>query len=186
MRDEQIIDLYWRRSEDAVRETEKKYGAYCHAVARNILHNPEDEDECVNDTWLRAWNTMPPMRPARLRMYLAKITRNLAFDCHKARTADKRGGGEIGLILEELEECIPGREDVEETVLAKELETIVGHFVRELPEREGNVFVRRYFFAEPVAEIGRRYGLSANHVMVILSRVRRKLRAHLRQEGYGG
>ncbi len=184
MEDSQIIELYWQRNGDAISETADKYGAYCFAIAENILHNTEDSEECVNDTWLHAWNAIPPQRPKALRLFLAKITRNLSFDRFHAQTAEKRGGGEINLVLDELGECLGGGADAETAYEAKELRRSIQRFVRALPEREGNVLVRRYFFAEPVAEIAKRYGLTENNVMVILSRTRRKLKAHLLKEGY--
>ena len=184
MEDKQIIELYWQKNADAISETADKYGAYCLAIAENILHNAEDSEECVNDTWLRAWNAIPPQRPGALRMFLAKITRNLAFNRFHARNAEKRGGGETALVLDELGECLGGGADTEAAYEAKELRQCIRHFVRSLPEREGNVLVRRYFFADPVADIAKRYGLSENNVMVILSRTRRKLKAHLLKEGY--
>ena len=184
MEDSQIIELYLQRNTDAISETEKKYGAYCFAIAERILHNTEDAEECVNDTWLHAWNAIPPQKPNVLRLFLAKITRNLSFDRLSTQNAKKRGGGEIALILDELEECIGGGTDPEAAYEAKELKQCIRHFVRSLPEREGNVLVRRYFFAESVAEIAERYGLSENNVMVILSRTRKKLKAHLKKEGY--
>lgn len=183
MRDERIVELFWQRDEGAISASAEVYGAYCRSVAQNILNDSEDAEECVNDTWLRAWNAIPPQRPKRLRMFLAKITRNLALDRCKAREAGKRGGGETLLALEELGECV-GQPRVENTVFARELEAAVNRFVRGLPRRECNVFLRRYFFAEPVAEIGKKYGLSPNHVMVILSRTRKKLKAYLEKEGY--
>lgn len=183
MEDSRIIELYWQKNADAISETAKKYGPYCFSIAENILHNAEDSEECVNDTWLRAWNAIPPQKPDVLRMFLAKITRNLAFNRFNARNAQKRGGGEIALVLDELGECLGGA-DTEGAYEAKELRKCIRRFVRSLPEREGNVLARRYFFAEPVAEIAKRYGLSENNVMVILSRTRRKLKAHLLKEGY--
>lgn len=184
MEDTQIINLYRQRDPDAVSETANKYGTYCFAISDNILHNAEDAEECVNDTWLHAWNAIPPQRPAVLRMFLAKITRNLSFDLFNARKAEKRGGGEIDLVLDELGECIGGGTDTEAEYEAKELRQCIQRFVRMLPKRDGNVLVRRYFFAEPVADIARRYGLSENNVTVILSRTRKKLKAHLLREGY--
>ena len=157
MADRRIIDLYWQRDENAVRETDAVYGAYCCAIARNILGSREDAEECVSDTWLQAWNSIPPQRPANLRLFLAKITRNLAFNKYKARTAYKRGGGEIAAVLDELEDCLADGTDTESAYFAKELEQGVGRFVRTLAERERCVFVRRYFFTEPVAEIAARY-----------------------------
>ena len=184
MEDTQIVELYWQKNADAISETAGKYGAYCFAIAENILHNTEDSEECVNDTWLHAWNAMPPQRPNVLRIFLAKITRNLSFNRLKARNAEKRGGGEIAIVLDELGECLGGGADAEAAYEAKELRQCIRCFVRALPEREGNVLVRRYFFVESVADIAKRYGLSENNVMVILSRTRRKLKAHLLKEGY--
>ena len=183
MEDDQIIELFWQKNADAISETANKYGSYCFTIAENILHNTEDSEECVNDTWLRTWNAIPPQRPGVFRIFLAKITRNLAFNRFHARNAEKRGGGEIALVLDELGECLGGA-DTEAAYEAKELRQCIRHFVRSLPEREGNVMARRYFFAEPVADIAKRYGLSENNVMVILSRTRKKLKAHLLKEGY--
>ena len=183
MEDDQIIELYWQKNADAISETANKYGSYCFTIAENILHNTEDSEECVNDTWLRAWNAIPPQKPGVLRIFLAKITRNLAFNRFHARNAEKRGGGEIALVLDELGECLGGT-DAEAAYEAKELRQCIRQFVRSLPEREGNLMARRYFFAEPVADIAKRYGLSENNVMVILSRTRKKLKAHLLKEGY--
>ena len=184
MEDSQIVELYWQKNENAISETAKKYGAYCFTIAENILHSTEDSEECVNDTWLHAWNAIPPQKPDVLRMFLAKITRNLSLDRLSARNAEKRGGGEIALVLDELGECLGGDADTEAAYEAKELQQCIRRFVRSLPEREGNVLARRYFFAEPIADIAKRYGLSENNVMVILSRTRKKLKAHLLKEGY--
>lgn len=184
MEDAQIIELYFQRKEEAIKETDSKYGSYCFAIAENILHNTEDSEECVSDTWLAAWNAMPPQRPTVLRMFLAKITRNLSFNRFHAGKAKKRGGGELNLVLDELAECIANESDTENEYIAKELEQSVRLFVRNLPEREGNVFVRRYFFTEPVAVIAKRYCLTENNVMVTLCRTRKKLKAHLCKEGY--
>lgn len=184
MNDEQIIALYWRRSEDAIKESNKKYGSYCHTVAQNILHNTEDADECVNDTWLRAWTTIPPQRPAHLQLFLARITRNLAFDRYKALSAIKRGGGEIDLVFDELEQCIEGKNEVDAALITKELGQSINRFVHTLPERDCSLFVRRYFFAEPIAKIAARYGLTVNNTTVILSRTRQKLKLYLKQEGF--
>lgn len=184
MDDSRIIELYWQKNAAAVTETDHKYGAYCFSIANNILHNKEDAEECVNDTWLNAWNAIPPQKPCKLQMFLAKITRNLAFNRFNARTAKKRGGGEITLVLDELAECLASESDVENTFELRELGQHIRLFVRELPKRDGNVFVRRYFFTEPIAAIAKRYNLTENNVMVILSRTRKKLKAHLMKEGY--
>lgn len=184
MEDCRIIELYWQRNAEAITETDRKYGSYCSSIAENILHSKEDAEECVNDTWFNAWNAMPPQRPTVLQMFLAKITRNLSINRFNARSAEKRGGGEIALVLDELAECLASQRDVEEEYAAKELGQFIRAFIRALPERDGNVFLRRYFFTEPVAQIARRYGLTDNHVMVILSRTRKKLKAHLIKGGF--
>ena len=184
MEDSKIVELYWQKNENAIKETNSKYGAYCFSIANNILHNKEDSEECVNDTWLNAWNAMPPQKPTKLQMFLAKITRNLSFNRFNARSAEKRGGGEIVLVLDELAECLASESDVISEYEAKELGQCIRRFVRSLPERDGNVFVRRYFFTEPVAQIAKRYGLTENNVMVILSRTRTKLKNNLIKEGF--
>lgn len=184
MEDSQIIELYWQRNPDAISETARKYGAFCFTIANNILHSTEDSEECVNDTWLRAWNAIPPQRPKVLRQFLAKITRNLSFDRFHAQKAEKRGGGEITLVLDELAECLNGGVDTEAAYEAEELRKSIQGFVRALPERDGNVLVRRYFFVESVADIAKRYSLTESNVMAILSRTRKKLKAHLLKEGY--
>ena len=184
MEDCRIVELYWQKNAEAIRETDRKYGAYCFAIADHILHNKEDSEECINDTWLNAWNAMPPQRPAKLQMFLAKITRNLAFNRFNTRSAKKRGGGEMALVLDELAECLAAESDVESEYEARELGQCLRRFVRALPERDGNVFVRRYFFTESAAEIAKRYGLTDNHVMVILSRTRKKLKTYLIKEGF--
>lgn len=184
MEDKRIIELYWQRDESAIRETDIRYGAYCYAIANNILHSREDSEECVNDTWMQTWNTIPPKRPERLQLFLARITRNLSFNKYKAMAAKKRGSGEIALVLDELEECIAAASDTESTCLAAELGREISAFVRSLPEREGNLFIRRYFFTEPITVIAKHYALTENTVCVSLSRTRKKLRTHLEKEGY--
>ena len=183
MNDQQIIELYWQRDTQAIQETSIKYGAYCYSIANNILDNKEDSEECVNDTWLRAWNAIPPQRPAILQMFLAKIARNLSLDRYLSRTAQKRGGGEMPLVLDELAECIPSSSDVASEYERKELAQYIRKFVHSLPERERNIFLRRYFFADSIAVIATQYNLSENNVMVILSRTRKKLKNFLRKEG---
>ena len=184
MEDRQIVDLYWQRSSEAIVQSQQKYGAYCYAVSHSILQNREDAQECVNDTWLQAWNAIPPQRPVCLSAFLAKITRNLSFNRWNSRSAEKRGGGELPLVLEELAECVAAPSDVEQEYNARELEQAVSHFLRGLPAREANVFLRRCFFTEPLPDIARRYGLSENHVSVLLSRTRKKLRNFLAKEGF--
>lgn len=184
MEDSRIVELYWDRNPQAITQSKEKYGIYCFSVADHILSNWEDSEECVNDTWLHAWNKMPPHRPDVLRMFLAKITRRVAFNRFKANSAQKRGGGQMPLILDELAECVRDETDVEDSLIAKELGESIRRFVVALPAREGDVFARRYFFAESVSEIGDKYGLSTNYVSVTLSRTRKKLKQHLIKEGF--
>lgn len=184
MKDDKIIELYWQRDQSAISATDEKYGRYCFFVADNILGSREDSEECVNDTWLAAWNSMPPHRPNLLRIFLAKITRSIAFNRYKAGHARRRGGGQIELVLDELSECLEGESCAEEFALARELGEFIRRFVRSLPTRDGDIFARRYFFTEPIKSIAARYHLSENNTMVILSRVRAKLREELKKEGF--
>ena len=181
MEDRQIIELYWKRAEEAIRETSIKYGRLCQYIAQNILSSPEDSEECVNDTWLKAWNAMPEDRPGLLAQYLGKITRNLALSRWRANRTEKRGGGELPLVLDELADCVSSA-DTLQAVEAGELAEAVNQFLHALPERECNLFLRRYWFAEPTAEIARRYGMRENTVRTILFRSRKKLQSYLEKE----
>ena len=183
MQDEAILDLYFARNERALVETEKQYGAYCKSVIGRIV-NPEDTDECFNDMLLAAWQSIPPNRPERFRLYLARIARNLAFNRYKGKKAQKRGSGEIDTALDELAEVLQGKESVEDSLIAKELSASLQRFVADLPERERFLFVQRYFFVCPVNEIAEEIGVSSNHAAVILRRTREKLRISLSEEGY--
>lgn len=184
MEDLQIVELYWQRDPQAITQSKEKYGIYCFAVANHVLANWEDSEECVNDTWLYAWNKMPPHRPRALKFFLAKITRRVAFNRFKAHSAQKRGGGQLPLVLDELAECIKDETDVEDSFIAKELGECVKRFVTSLPAREGDIFARRYFFTESISEIASNYGLTDNHVSVLLNRTRKKLRQCLIKEGF--
>ena len=184
MEDQKIIDLFWERDPEAIRYVNSSYGTYCFSIANHILGNQLDAEECVNDTWLRVWESIPPERPNFLRAFLGKITRNLAINRFQRETAQKRGGGELPLVLEELSCCITGSSDPEASVSAKELGKCVNAFVGSLPLRDRNVFVRRYFFTESVENIAKRYSLQKNNVLVILHRTRRKLKKYLIREGF--
>ena len=184
MEDVEIIELYFQRDEKAIEETKIKYGGYCFALANRILGKMEDAEECVNDALLSAWNSIPPQRPRFLRMFLARIIRNRALNQVKANTAIKRGSGETDLIYEEISECISDGRSVESEILAKELGSTISDFVKGLPEREGDVFVRRYFFLESVKDIAGNYGMTPGNVSVILNRTRKKLGDHLVTKGY--
>ena len=184
MDDRQIVDLYFQRSEQAIRETAKKYGRYCFSIARNILENASDAEETVNDTYISAWRSIPPHRPALLSTYLGKITRRLALKRFAASRTRKRGGGETALALEELAGCIPSDFDVESRMELAELTQILNKFVRNLPKTEQQVFLRRYWYLESIADIAASSGFSQSKVKSMLLRTRNKLHVHLQKEGY--
>lgn len=184
LEDAEIVDLYWERDERAISESDAKYGVYCYTVANNILWNQEDSKECLNDTWVKAWNAIPPQRPLALKPFFAKIIRNLALNRYHMQNAQKRGGNMVLIAMEELNECVSSKEDVESAYFAKVLQKDVNLFLHTLPERDCDIFLRRYFFLENTAEIARRYGMRDSNVLVILSRLRKKLKKYLRKEGY--
>ena len=184
MEDTRIVDLYWARSEKAIEETSAKYGNYCYSIAFNILANAEDADESVNDTYLNAWNSMPPHRPAILSTFLGKITRRVSIDKWRGQTADKRGNGEIMLVLDELADCIPGRQNVEYEIEAAELAKVINDFVMSLPPMERRIFICRYWYFDQVSAISRQFGFSQSKVKMILHRQRKKLLDHLEREAF--
>ena len=182
MEDNRIIQLYWQRDETAIEESQKKYGAYCKTIANNILHSPEDTEECVNDTWFRAWNAIPPAKPIRLPVFLGKITRNLAIDKYRRGNAQKYGGGQTALCLEELGECIGEDSLIEDRIAFRDL---LNAFLRDLPEQNRNIFLMRYWYFMPICEINRQYDLSEGAVKMILQRIRKRLKNYLEKEGVG-
>lgn len=184
MEDEAILDLYFAREEQAVVETDRKYGGYCFTLANSILDNEEDAEETVNDMYLKTWKSIPPRRPAIFKMFLAKITRNLAFSRWRGYSAAKRGGGEMALVLEELEGCIAAPGSVEDRMDARELAHTIRAFLDTLPAREQDIFLRRYFFVEESDSIAKRYHMKKATVQRSLSRTREKLKTYLKQEGY--
>ncbi|MBQ7933450.1 MAG: sigma-70 family RNA polymerase sigma factor, partial [Lachnospiraceae bacterium] len=164
MKDAEIIELYFARNEQAIAGTQEKYGKYCFHIALNILFDREDSEECVNDTWMRAWNAIPPQRPDKMQIFLGTITRNLAFDRYKSKRAQKRGSGNLEVALDELAECIPSADVIEDLVVAAEMEQKIYSFLRNLPEKECNVFLRRYWYVEEYQEIADRYRMKLNTV----------------------
>ena len=184
MEDSKIVDLYWERSEQAISETQNKYGHYCLSIARNILHTREDAQESVNDTYLAAWNAMPPNRPRVLSTFLGKLTRRISIDRWRILSADKRGGGNTALALEELAECIPGGSDPEAEVEAKELASTIGSFLDTLSSTERQIFLMRYFDLTNIQNISSKFNMSPSKVKSMLFRIRNKLREHLEKEGY--
>lgn len=181
MDDNLIIDLYWNRDQRAIAETDTKYGKYCHAIAYNVLYSPQDAEECVNDTWLRAWEAMPPQRPGKLSAFLGRITRNLALDRYDYLHASKRSGS-FDLLLSELSDCIPSRQD---DFARLELTQILNAFLRGLPEQQRNMFLRRYWHCDSIEALAKRYGMSQSAVKSNLFRTRNKLKACLEKEGVG-
>ena len=183
MEDQQIIDLYWARAENAIAETAAKYGRYCRCIADNILHSAEDSEECVNDTYLRAWNAMPPQRPGRLAAFLGKITRNLALDRYRNRTAEKRGAGRTAPALEELEECLPSAGGMDRIADDLTLKELLDRFLGGLAPEARVLFMRRYWYLNTVREIAADLGLSESKVKMSLLRSRNALRKIMEKEG---
>lgn len=182
MQDEQIIGLYFARDERAIAETEAKYGNYCIGIAQNILQNLQDAEECCNDTWLGAWNSIPPAKPSVLKTYLGRITRNLALDRWRRTHSDKRGGGRISVALDEVHEIISSGYSISDAYLEQEFLRLINLFLHSLPDRERNVFIRRYYFADDMQDIAVRFGITQSNVRKILSRTRQKLNIYLDKE----
>ena len=180
MEDEKIVGLYWERNENAIRETERKYGKYCYAVAYNILHSHEDSAECVNDTWHGAWNAIPPEKPKKLQIFLARITRNIAIDRYRHDSAQKRAM-ETESVIDEYWECIPSEDIPLEDELA--LKQAINGFLASLDTRTRIIFMRRYWYAMSAADIADGMRLSENYVNVILHRTRQKFKDYLTKEG---
>lgn len=184
MEDKQIIDLYWNRSEQAISETDTKYGPYCYKIAYNILTNKEDSEESVYDTYMDAWNAMPPHRPSLLASFLGKITRRISIDRWRVRTAAKRGCTETALALDELEWCVADSRILEDEMDRKELIRTINHFLGSLTVTERRVFLQRYWAMESIEDIAVTYNFSQSKVTSMLYRTRKKLRNTLEKEGF--
>ncbi len=183
MEDEEIIELYFNRDENAVLETEKKYQSYLFAVANNILGNEEDAKESVNDTYMAAWNSIPPQKPDILIAFLAKITRNLSLKKFRSQTTQKRGSGEASVAFEELSELIPDTLDLDSQIEDKELAEIITKFLYSLPQNERKIFVCRYWYLDSISDISKNFGYSESKVKSKLYRTRKKLLSYLSKEG---
>lgn len=183
MEDDQIIKLYWARSEDAITQTARKYGSYCYTIAYNILHSSEDSEECVNDTYMKTWSSLPPQRPRKLSAFLGKITRNLSLDRYRHYTAEKRGSGQPVLALEELSGCVPATDSTEKDLDQMELTALLNRFLASLSSESRKCFMRRYWYFSPVSEIARDYGMTESKVKMSLLRSRNKLREMMEKEG---
>lgn len=184
MDDERILSLFEKRSEEAIKKTQEKYGAYCFRIAYSILRNEEDAKECLNDTYLQAWNSIPPKHPENLATYLGKITRNLSINKARNQKRKKRGSGQVELALEELEGCIPSiGENIAHSIEHREIKNIINHFLAEQPEKERIIFVQRYWYLLSIKEIARRQKMSDSKVVSLLFRQRKRLKKELEKEG---
>lgn len=182
MDDAKIIELYLARSEAAIAETDLKYGKLCRYIASNILANHEDRDECVNDTYFGAWNAIPPQRPNKFSAFIGKITRNLALKKYEYVSAAKRNPDAV-FSLSELEDCVSGQESVEDALENRRIEKAISDFLWQLDAEKRTVFIRRYWYFEPIDRICRRYGFSKSKVTSMLYHTRQRLREHLESEG---
>ena len=181
MEDKRIVELFFERSEQALTETRQKYGRYLHRVAYNVLQNDQDAEECVSDTYLRAWNAIPPHRPTRLSVYLGKITRRLALDAYAARTAHKRGGGTTADILEEWRDALPAADGDPTDDMA--VRDALNRFLRQLPAEKRRIFIRRYWYGDPLHEIAAATHATDSRIKMTLSRTREELKTFLEKEG---
>jgi len=182
MTDEQIIELYLERNEKAILETDKKYNAYCTKISMSILGNELDSEECVNDTWLGAWRSIPPKRPSNLATFLGRITRNLSINRYKMKFADKRAVNEFTVSLDELSECVSEGNGVENEEYAKEIGASISRFLHAQKELDRKIFVCRYFYCDSIATIADRFDISESKVKSLLFRMRSKLKTHLEKE----
>ena len=182
--DKQIIDLYWARAETAISETAKKYGRYCHSIAFNILHSHEDSEECVNDTFFNAWRAIPPQRPSKFAAFLGTITRHLSLNRWEQYNAEKRGCGQVPLVLEELSDCIPASENVEQVVDDLALTELLNRFLGTLSTDSRKIFMRRYWYMNTIKEIAKGYSMSESKVKMSLLRSRNELKQLLEKEGF--
>lgn len=184
MEDEQIVALYWDRNEDAIRETAQKYGSYLSKIAYNILSDREDSEECVNDTYLKAWNSMPVHKPHVLSTYLGKIARQLSIDVFRKKHAQKRYASEYALSLSELDDSVSDGSSPEQTVEANVLAGAISTFLRTLPKDARNTFIGRYYFFDPLKEVAGYCGMPEARAKSMLYRTRQALKGYLEQEGF--
>ena len=183
MDDTKIVELYWSRSEQAISETESKYGKYCRTISSNILANTSDAEECVNDTYLKAWNSMPTNKPSRLAPYLGKLTRWLSLNRLRDQDCLKRGGGELPLVLDELAETLDSGFDIEKNLEIRELNRAIRLLLDALEKEERDVFLSRYWYMASISEIAEKSGYTESKVKTMLHRTRKKLLNQLKEEG---
>ena len=183
MEDSDIIELYWQRDQQAIGETAGKYGSFLWGISWNILRSHGDAEECVNDTYLRTWNAIPPTRPTAFRAWLGRITRNLSLDRWKQSRAKCRGGDDMEILLGELDICVPERRGMEAALEDQEIAALISTFLRKLPKESRIMFLRRYWYGDSLADIAKRLGCGEGKVKSSLFRTRNALRAYLEQEG---
>ena len=184
MQDEKIVELYWERNESALKETQDKYGKYLFKIAYNILSDNQDSEESVNDTYLAAWNSIPPQKPFALSSYLAKLTRRISIDILRKRTRDKRVPSEYTVSMEELENSLSVGDLTEHEVEVRYLAKLINDFLKTLPESECNLFIGRYYFSDSLKEVSRYCNISEAKAKMVLFRTRQKLKTYLEKEGY--
>lgn len=184
MEDQRIVELFWQRDQRAIDETQRKYEAYLTRVAMNVLGDPEDSRETVNDTYLAAWDAIPPHRPQALSAFLSKLTRRISIDLLRKKQSAKRGGGEYALSLSELDQCVPGGSSPQQQLEADALAGAIEAFLKTQSENARNAFICRYFFLDPVKTVARNLGLTESNTKVLLHRTRIALREYLEKEGY--
>ncbi|MBO5007097.1 MAG: RNA polymerase sigma factor [Clostridia bacterium] len=184
MNDTEILALFFERNENAITECQKKHGKYCRAIARNILGNEQDTEECINDVFLKAWNAIPPHRPEKLSTYLGKITRNQAIKIYEKQNAAKRQGDNIALAAEELSDCLPSEDSTENSASRLDFSKILNDFLAGLSKEARTIFVKRYWYLYPVKEISKDMGIGESKVKMSLSRTREKLKIILQKEGF--
>ena len=183
MDDRTIIDLFWERSEKAITETAIKYGTFCHGISYHILQNDQDAEECVNDTWLRAWDAIPPQKPGKLSLFLGKITRNLSLDRYRNYTAEKRKMTRTAETLDELSECVSGGDNVSDYIDELVLSELISKFLYQQTEEKRNLFIRRYWYFDSIRELSACFGLSETNIAAILFRMRAQLKKELLKVG---
>lgn len=183
MEDNQIIDLYFSRSQSAIAETNTKYGNFLGSIAMDILHSSEDTEECKNDTYMKAWNTIPPVRPLNFRVFLAKIIRNTALNIYEKYNAVKRGTGQTCVAIDELAECIPSDENIQKDVELAELTSLLNRFLSALSDETRDIFVQRYWYFREVSDIAEEFGCTEAKVYKTIQHTRKKLRVYLQKEG---
>jgi RNA polymerase sigma-70 factor (ECF subfamily) len=183
MEDSMILSLYINRDETAITQTASKYGDYCTKIAMNILKNRLDTEECVNDTWLKAWNAIPPQKPAVFSTFLGRITRNLSLDVYNANKAKKRGDGGTALVIEELADCVSSGENVQDNLDFMETKQALNDFLRTLKEEPRVMFIKRYWHEESIGDIAKQMNMSVSKVKSMLLRTRNKLKLYLQERG---